>query len=263
MKRGIIAALMVLFTSNVFAMPVGVPNKLKSLSSMTDFSTGDIEFYQGLEVDTLSRDMDKYNGEFNSSFIKAKIDMTVADNYDVYLTLGRGNNTEYEEGASSSRYLYDLEDDFSFSLGMNAIIAEIEEHDLTVYAGISYFNYTGVQFDNTYTHQDHQHTWMSGVSVTGDYTEWQLALGLAKQVQFALANFDAIWVPYAGFKFSDVNFDINARFGNASSSASLNSDNNFGIFLGSSLTLNENVSLNLETRLGDEQAVTFGFQVKL
>lgn len=257
-KKGLIAALMVLFTTNVFAAPVGIPNKLKSLSSMTDISNGELDFHQGFEFDFMSKDLDKYDAELDVNFYKAKLGVTIADNYDIILGIGTSDEAEYSE--SDGSYVNPMDDDIVYSLGLSAIITEFEDSGLSLYAAYNYLNYSNVSFEREFTRNGGKASWSSWVDIDADYVEWQLALGIAKSVEFELGDTAAIWVPYAGFKYSDAELEINS---NIASTATLDADENFGVFLGSSLTLNENISFDIEGRLGDEQSINFGFQVKL
>ena len=87
----------------------------------------------------------------------------------------------------------------------------------------------------------------------GTFAEWQFAIGVSKE--FSGHNFKV--VPYGGVKYSDVEVWAEASSdGETYVSPEVGSDKVFGVFFGTDLFVSDDLSVNLEGRLIDEQAVS-------
>ncbi len=77
--------------------------------------------------------------------------------------------------------------------------------------------------------------------------EWHIASYVGKRIE----NF----VPYIGIRYSDLRAEIHD---NEDDKIKLKAADNFGVFLGTDYTIDDNWSLNLEGRFIDETAMSFG-----
>jgi hypothetical protein len=89
------------------------------------------------------------------------------------------------------------------------------------------------------------------------FKEWQASVGLAYQYK--------IYAPYLGLKYSDMGAHIHFTdqgTGTVYSDKKLESKNKFGIFYGIDVLLNDSMSLNMEGRNIDEDAVSAGLNAR-
>ena len=81
------------------------------------------------------------------------------------------------------------------------------------------------------------------------YSEWQLGLGISQQLKR--------FIPYAGLKYSDIRSECEAvAAGNLYEWGKTKSEETIGLFAGCDILLLDRVSLNVEGRFRDEEAVS-------
>jgi len=81
------------------------------------------------------------------------------------------------------------------------------------------------------------------------YREWQLGLGISQQLKR--------FIPYAGIKYSDIRSELEATAaGDLYEYGKTKSEETIGLFAGCDVLLLDRVSLNIEGRFRDEEAVS-------
>lgn len=87
-----------------------------------------------------------------------------------------------------------------------------------------------------------------GGSLDAEWQEWQVSLGVSRKLgQIS---------PYFGIKYSDVVASAKATIsGTTYDLDDTDSDENFGVFVGTLINLTDNLSLNVQGRFIDETAV--------
>ena len=84
--------------------------------------------------------------------------------------------------------------------------------------------------------------------------EWQIALAASYQIdQF---------IPYVGGKYSDLSGDAKTTVSGTEYKSDLDSDNNFGVFVGADLLVNDSAVINVEGRFIDETALSGGATIR-
>ncbi|MBI5614247.1 hypothetical protein HY947_04950 [Candidatus Gottesmanbacteria bacterium] len=187
--------------------------------------------------------------ELEADFHSAKLSYTIAEKADVYVLLGMMNNALVSATDGSTEVLYDVDSSFTWGVGATLLAYETEGG---FRAGI----------DGKYRSASPE---VSKVTVDGtdysltdseaEYSEWQVAFAVSQQMgKFA---------PYAGVKYSDIKTKAKATVsGTLYETEERGSKNTVGPFVGLSFLPNENISLNVEGRFVDEEAVSVSLAYK-
>ena len=208
----------------VYAAPVGNPAKPLLVNEEMPFSVGaEFDFVFERELDVSGEDV----AIENLYMYMAKASYTLEKRADFYCLLGAANG-ELSVESGGVDLSVDTETAFAWGLGVTVFLYEF---DNGIRLGVD------GNFRNTAPSLDE-------VDVDLEYSEWQIALGVSKQIdQF---------VPYGGIKYSDVKAELTVP---GLGSEDTGSDNIFGIFLGCDFLAKENLSFGIEGRFIDETAL--------
>jgi opacity protein-like surface antigen len=208
----------------VYASPVGNPAKPLLANEEMPFSAGaEFDFVFERELDVSDVDMSVEN----LNIYAAKLAYTLEKRAELYCLLGVANG---ELSIESGGVDLSIDTETAFAWGIGATVF-LYEFDNGIRLGVD------GNFRNTAPSLDE-------VDVDLEYSEWQIALGVSKQIdQF---------VPYGGIKYSDVKAELTIP---GVGSEDTGSDNIFGIFVGCDFLANENISVGIEGRFIDETAL--------
>jgi len=265
MKIGkyLLTALMVLCVSGmVYAAPVG-------LTSEADATKAELwaEENLGLSIacigDFISdRDIDVAGGEFEMDTIFARIGLSAFDRINLYVDFGQVLDMSYacELNTTLVQVKYEYDDDFIWGIGLNGLLYRWD-NGLEIGAGASYrqaeMNIEKATIDgNSYDRAQF------ALVNDGDLSEWQAAVELAWNLDF--------FVPYVGIKYSDVEVDGDVTLAITQYNGSgKDAGTNVGGFVGVTLLprldgipKSEQVSINVEARFIDENALNVGLAYK-
>lgn len=194
-------------------------------------------------------DVDEADVELEANFHTARISYTIAEKADVYVMLGMLSNAKVTEHNSSFDIIYDVDNAFTWGLGATLLAFETE-------GGFR----AGMDGKYRQTSPELSKVTVDGVDYELDeseveYGEWQVALAFSQQMgKFA---------PYAGVKYSDINTKAKATVsGTEYETEERGSKNTVGPFVGISFLPNDNLSLNVEGRFIDENAVSVSLAYK-
>jgi len=238
------AIAVIIFPSFVFSAPVGNPANPVLLKGDNNFKLGAMfDFVSERELDVTGESV-----ELEANFYTAKLAYTFADRLDVYVLLGMIDEAEVDEKVGSDSYKYFFDEDFSWGIGATFLVHEFE-NGIKLGADAKYrvaeADLTALDINGT------KYEISDITDVQGDYDEWQIALGIAKQ----LGKF----VPYAGVKYSDVELQAKGTIaGTTYETNNVNSEEVIGVFVGISFLPKDNFSINLEGRFIDETAFSLG-----
>ena len=242
-------AIITVFSSVVFAAPVN------------NMVSGDREEY-GLKItvegDFISErelDMPNESVDLEANFYEAKIACSITDRIDIYALLGSIKDTQVTEKEISNTYKYFFDDDFAWGFGASVLVHEFE-NGLRIDADGKYraaavdlieIDLNGTKYSITDISE-----------IAGNYKEWQLSLGMAKEFGEIVK-----FIPYAGIKYSDVEVQAKGTVGGTTyQTNNVNSKDTVGCYAGAEIAFNDNLSLYAEGRFIDETAVSTGFTWK-
>ena len=258
MKKYLLTALLVLgCAAMVYAAPVGLTSDadLKEAELWADKNIGISASFIYDAVSQRSIDID--SGEFEMTALLARIGVSVLDRFIVYIDVGQAQDMQFKYVILGEAYTADFDDEAIFGIGANVLIYRWD-NGFEVGASASYrqadMNIERVAIDtNTY-----QKSALTSIQ-NGELTEAQAAIEVAYKTEYL--------VPYVGIKYSDIEVDSKFTVGGAERNASgRNSQQVVGAFAG--LTImpvldgvekSENVTINIEGRFIDEEAVSVGF----
>jgi len=249
---GLLFLLLTIVSNLSLAAPVGNPASPKLLTGKW-VDSEDYSIKAGAEADIVLDGKLKEMDDVESSFYLGKLSVTLANKVDLYGMLGAAYG-EYEETYGSDIVKYETETDIAWGIGSTVLLYE---SDNGIMVGMD-TKYRSLEADldkiivNGTTY-DIPSGDVTDASI--EYMDWQVALGAA----YALDMF----VPYGGVKYSDVDAKLKTTVsGTTYESDSVEREDNFGIFVGCDILPLENLSLNVEGRFIDEEAVNFGGTLK-
>lgn len=236
------------------AAPVGNPADPKLLENGIIMQSEDANFsvragYQGDFVfDRKLKDLDDSEITSHSGIVALNLMKKV----DVYGSLGASTG-EFVETYGSTRVEYETETSWGWGVGAKAIL--FEKDNTTIGLDGRYFN----------AEPDLDKIIIDGVSYSVpsgsvtkasiEYDEYQIALGIAQK-------FD-MFVPYGGVKYSKAKAKLLATIsGTDYASEDADSEDEFGLFVGCSIVPMDSVSINVEGRFIDEEALTVSGQIR-
>lgn len=190
------------------------------------------------------------NPEIEGYQVMVKTSYGLLDNFDAYVKLGM---TDYEveaesylAGAKVADEKINADTDFAYGFGLKGTY-ELDDDWL-------------IGCDLQYLHSKHEakivETTVAGASDSTTYKkvvirEWHIAPYIARKIN----NF----TPYLGVRYSDMKLEMKSPAAAGwTDDHKYEADNNVGVFLGTDYKLDDNWSLNLETRFIDETALSFG-----
>lgn len=205
--------------------------------------------YQGDFVfDRKLKDLDDTEINTNAGTLTLNINKKI----DVYGIFGATDGT-LEETYGSTKVKYETDTSFSWAVGAKAIL--LEHKDTIVGLDGRYFNaepdldkviVDGVSYDIPST---------SITEAKVEYNEFQIALGIAQNI--------SMFIPYGGIKYSRAKGKAIATIsGTKYESEDAKNKDNVGVFIGCSVLPLKNVSLNVEGRFVDEEALMVSGQIR-
>lgn len=250
-KIFLMAMVMVAFSSFVFAAPV---NNVVSGKEKKDYGfkvTGEADFISERELDVSNESV-----EFEANFYEAKISYSVNNEINVYALLGSiSDATVNEKTAGGNLYKYYFDTDFAWGLGASVLIHQFD-NGLRIGADSKYrvaeVGLTDIDIDGT------KYGIADISNISGNYEEWQFALGVAKEFEGKIK-----FTPYAGLKYSDVKVQAKGTIlGTAYETDNVNSKDTFGLYAGTEVAFTDNLSMEVEGRFIDETAVSAGISLR-
>lgn len=257
----IIVSLFLLSTAVVFAAPVNLPESIKGKAGVW-LSDREVPWMVGESVpvggsvgfvfDSFERKI-KDSTKIQGSFWGAKGTVTLMDKVDIYAVLGAMTDGEYSNSVGDK---ISFDSGFMWSIGGNLIIYDWQTQGVKFFTDINYrhagmdchsMTIAGTDYTKENLNQD----------MAGEYREWQVALGLSKQLNEYL-------IPYGGVIFCDAHAKALASIPNGSGSVSggVKGKDLFGPFLGLAYLPAKGVSIDVQGRLVEEKAVTLSSEVK-
>jgi hypothetical protein len=266
MKRltTILCAVALLGTAQVWATPVDVPataldiNQETTTVQQTLAEEVPLEFWISAQGDWVTdRDIELGTGdtgELEIDFYGGKIGLSVMDRVDIYWGLYQGSNPEFNFQTGGSNVNFELDDELFWEAGINADLIEVPFEDLgtmSVFVDADYrTSLDDLEFENvkvggtTYSSAE-----LSDVSDV-EWKEWQVALGGS----FSL--FDT-FTPYAGVLYTDSKIEGTATAGATEYPlGDAENEDEFGAFVGASVSAGEMFALDLQARFVGETAYT-------
>ena len=256
MKKYLLTALLVLgFAAMVHAAPVGLTSEA-DLKEAELWADNNIGINASIIYDTIERAIDMDNGEFEMSAVLARIGVSILDRFNVYFDVGQTQDMQYNYTILGENYSADFGDETILGIGANALIYRWD-NGFEVGAGASYRQ---VDMGLESVSIDALSLSPSDLSLVQDseFEETQAAIEVAYKTDY--------FVPYVGIKYSDVEVGTTFTYGSVARNASDKSSQQvIGAFAG--LTImpvldgvekSENVTINIEGRFIDEEALSVG-----
>ncbi len=244
------------------AAPVGniaIPSKgmLKKGMAVGDVEDSQFSLVISPEMDFIfNRKLESRIGKNEFNFYGAKIGATVANKGLVYFLLG-GGDVKQEFTISGQAVKYDTNSAFIWGAGGTVVVweyepfvASMDEHMLRIGVDARYRRIELDVEELTVDGAAYMKTGTTSVltSATYEANEWQIAPALSYQFN----NF----VPYIGVKYSDIDGDAKALVSGTEYKQDLKADGNIGVFGGIDIVMGNFVSINIEGRMIDEEALT-------
>ncbi len=238
---------------NAYAAPVGNLAEPKMLEEGIFISEDGLVSvragYQGDFVfDRRLKDLDDAEINTNAGTVTLNINKKI----DVYGIFGATDGT-FEETYGSTKVKYETDTAFSWGVGAKAIL--FEHKDTVIGLDGKYFNaepdldkvtINGVSYDK------------ASLGITDakvEYDEYQIALGVAQKIN--------MFVPYGGVKYSRAKGKATVTYsGTKYESDDAKNKDDIGLFIGCSILPLKNISLNVEGRFLDEEALMVSGQIR-
>jgi hypothetical protein len=237
------------FAANVCAAPVGAGTCVKEMKGRDLISEEfNISFFSAIEADVLNqRDLDNLEGEVEAGFYTAKLGFST-DRIDIYGIIGQARDVEYNAQVSGANLKYDLENEFAWGGGISVFIYEV--FGIKLFADAKYRTIEDMDYDSvTLEGVKYSKEALTGSKKNATWEEQQVALSIAKKFEY--------FTPYIGLKYSDVEASAKVTIeGIVYDTGNLDAGENIGAFVGCSLTPLENLSVDVEGRFMDEEAVS-------
>ena len=225
-----------------YAAPVGNPAKQILVEGEYPFTVGaELDFVTERELDVSDEDVavDSLN------WYSAKIAYSFEDKVELYCLLGAADG-EFSEKYTGVDLLYEAETEFAWGFGATVFLYEYENG---IRLGVDgKYRQVDPSVDKL-TLNGVEYSIPSGsvTSIDVEYSEWQIALGISKEMDGFL--------PYGGIKLSDVEASMKATIGGTTyTTDDADSENIFGIFIGCDFVATDNFSIGVEGRFIDETA---------
>lgn len=264
MGKYLLAALLVLgLGTAVYAAPVG----LTSEADVTEgelWADNNIGVSAGFIFDSVSsRKIDVDSGEFEMAVTAGRIGLSVIDRFNLYIDIGQAGDMELDFTDKGELIQVKYEDETLWGVGLNALIYRWD-NGLEVGAGASYRTADMNMEEVIIAGVIHERNGSQVSAVTdGELEEIQAAVELAWRTDY--------FIPYVGVKYSDI--EVDAKFtvdAQERLAVGKNSSQNVGAFVGLTITpkidvledKSERISINIEARFIDEEAISVGASYK-
>lgn len=256
MSKLFVLSLVVLLSSifvDVYAAPVGnlaEPKMLEEGIFLSEDALVSVRAgYQGDFVfDRRLKDLDDAEISTNAGTVTLNLNKKI----DIYGIFGATDGT-FEETYGSTKVKYETDTAFSWGVGAKAIL--FERKDTVIGMDGKYFN---AEPDLDKIISDGVTYNIPSADVTEakvEYDEYQIALGVAQKIN--------MFVPYAGVKYSRAKGKLVATIsGTKYESDDAKNKDEVGLFIGCSILPLKNISLNVEGRFLDEEALMVSGQIR-
>ncbi|MBI5345975.1 MAG: hypothetical protein HZB76_02380 [Chlamydiae bacterium] len=259
MKRALL--FFALCVNSLFAAPAGDPFNPAIIKEGFFISPGSwINVRAGYEGNFVyNAKMEKDDGadgiidNFKQDVQSGTLTINIHDRFDLYGVVGESRiRSDWRFKQAPDNLRIELESHYKFCYGVGAKAIFFEWGNFVLSGGGRYFTTSpdllwlvknGVEqaFDNSKI----------------DYKEWQGDLGMAYKIDF--------FIPYIGAKYSSSTAKIhtgNVNINTDSNSISMENRENFGLYLGCSISNSKYFMLGLEVRLIDEEAFTISGDIR-
>lgn len=269
----IVFGILTLSTAAVYAAPVDIPTILLKPTETSGYADNDIrtqeyfdqlygqdEWYRRAAIEVegdwlQERELDQLDAKAEGRFYTAglKLPAYFLGPWDFYGNAGMTDDFELDARIGAIDVDYKVEDSFTWSAGATWIPFQLASPFGAVlfvdgkYRAINEADYDSVALNGI------EFTTFSGSS-EASWREWQAAIGLA----FKFPNI----VPYIGGKYSNVDQDTEVSILGSSYNTDTESENQFGPFAGVAIVPNDILSLNVQGRFVDEQAISAELALK-
>ncbi len=241
----------------VYSAPVDLPLGSKELMGKKwsyEENTKQTEISLGLELDFISKIELSDGGELEANFYNTKITFSAADNIDFYINIGQANDVSYKVGILGSNVEFNLDGATMYGLGISGNIP-FKEDLMNLSIDLKYRTISGMDYKSIVLDGVSYSKASLGGSAEADWSELQLAVAASKKID--------CFMPYAGIKFSSVGVSAKATIlGIEYDSGTFDNDNKIGVFAGISITPTDQMSIDLQGRFIDEQAIMLSFVYK-
>jgi len=257
-RKCIVIFVFVLGVSTVaYGTPVGLISDSESSSEQETALT------IGVFADCVNdRKMDIDSGAIEIDAVGVRISFDAFKRYKYYMELGETLDFTYSYVIQGEDYTADFNTNFIWGLGASALILKWD-NGLQLGANLSYRqisnDLTKVSIDSATYYDDD--TEISSCNTKGGFKEYQAALELSWKTEY--------FSPYIGIKCSEAEIDFDITVSGVARNASEEAKEKYGVFVGCTfspklniLPNNEQVSINVEGRLIDENAVSASLNFK-
>ncbi|MFC1666272.1 hypothetical protein ACFL0P_00180 [Candidatus Omnitrophota bacterium] len=265
MKIGkyLLVALVVMgFASMVYAAPVGLTSEADATKSVL-WPEKDYGISAALIGDFVTeRKINIDSGNFEMRALMLRLGLSLIDRLNFYVDLGQAQDMEYTYLIMGEKHELDFDDDFIYGVGLSALVYRWD-NGLEIGANVSYRQAemsldTVVKEGTTYEKGSGA---LSAIN-SGKFQETQTAIELAWKTDYL--------IPYVGIKYSDVDVDADYTLLGALVDANKSASENIGLFVGLTITPKlqalpneaEQISINVEGRFVDEEAINAGITYK-
>lgn len=261
MKFLILTLIMIFAVSVAYAAPVGNPATPVMLKSglLTKEEESQFGFVIGPEFDFVNdRNIKNQVGDTKVRFYGGKAGVVIADRAFVYGILG-ACQIEQEFTVLGSKVEWETETEFAWGVGTTVLL-----YETTIDLMGNGILRLGVDGKFRYSNPDVEEITIDGTvyklsdagvsNVNLELKEWQVALGISYQIDRFL--------PYIGVKYSDVDGEAKGTYSGTTYKENLKADDNIGIFVGTDILITDSMSVNVEGRFIDEQALTVGALIR-
>ena len=241
------------FVANVEGAPVGNIAKPAMLKSAMN-PDGDSEVGLLVEAGYNYREDDDGDAEVELTTFEGKLGVVLDDKYIIYGLLG---SAKYEEEYTTlgSNLRVETEDTMLYGFGATLIFYETELENSTLRVGMD-GKWRTVDFDIEKVVINGVSYSIPSGSVTAlslELTEWQFAVATSLEWQKL--------VPYIGVKYSNVEGTSSITISGITYE-NTGDESDVGIFVGCDVLVTDSMSINVEGRFIDEEAITVGCAVR-
>jgi hypothetical protein len=258
MKKALL--LLIFLSSGCFAAPVGNPLNPAVIKQGFFISQGSwINIRAGYEGNfvydsKMKETLPQHNhiDNFKQDVNSATLTFNIHNRFDLYALAGEERIRSDWRFNDTTAHRIELESHFHFSWGSGAKVILFEWGKVALSAG---GRYSQTKPKLLWLTDNGVEQFLSKESIK--YSEWQTDLGFSYRIDML--------IPYLGAKYSSSKFSIeetSVLLENNSTSIHMKNRNNFGVYLGCSLSNSKYFMLQIEARLLDEEAVTVSGDVR-
>ncbi|MFC1807254.1 hypothetical protein ACFL0T_02670 [Candidatus Omnitrophota bacterium] len=263
-----ICAVILFCSSAIYAAPVGniaTPALLESALISESKEDDKIGILGAFEADIINdRNLEGQDGKTDLRFYNGKIGLIFADRAIAYGLLGTGRiESKFKQLGNTIKF--ESNTDVAWGAGGTIILYEKTlyswDNSIIRLGADGRYRSTSLEADRILvgaTRYDIPDPLVSNIDI--DYQDWQVAGAVSWQWKRL--------IPYVGGKYSDSSGNLRATVAGTTYDTDIEADSKFGIFFGTDIlikdpiTEKDTITVNIEFRLIDEQAVTIGGAVR-